>query len=97
LVRAALWLGLSAWTISLLRAPLPALGDSFLHLINLVFHEAGHVVFAPFGSFMMALGWLHLDHTIASIAWFCGAASMIGSQVYSFVLLRSSLPVNQEL
>ena len=27
-----------------------------MHLINLVFHEAGHVVFAPFGSFMMSLG-----------------------------------------
>jgi hypothetical protein len=29
---------------------------SFLHLVNLVFHEAGHVVFAPFGSFFMSLG-----------------------------------------
>jgi len=27
-----------------------------MHLINLVFHEAGHIVFAPFGSFMMSLG-----------------------------------------
>ena len=54
--RAALWLGLSIWTVSLLRSPLHALGGSILHLINLVFHEAGHVVFAPFGSFMMSLG-----------------------------------------
>jgi hypothetical protein len=54
--RAALLLGLSIWTVSLLRTPLPALGNSFLHLINLVFHEAGHVVFAPFGAFMMSLG-----------------------------------------
>ena len=54
--RAALWLGLAVWTVSLLRTPLPALGGSFFHLINLVFHEAGHVVFAPFGSFMMSLG-----------------------------------------
>ena len=44
------------WTISLLRTPLPALGGSFMHLINLPFHEAGHIVFAPFGSFMMSLG-----------------------------------------
>jgi len=27
-----------------------------MHLVNLVFHEAGHVLFAPFGSFMMSLG-----------------------------------------
>ena len=54
--RAALCAGLAIWTVSLLRTPLPALGGSFMHLINLVFNEAGHVVFAPFGSFMMSLG-----------------------------------------
>jgi hypothetical protein len=32
------------------------IGASFLHGINLVFHEAGHVIFAPFGRFMMFLG-----------------------------------------
>jgi hypothetical protein len=31
-------------------------GESFLHLINLPFHEAGHVIFMPFGRFMMVLG-----------------------------------------
>ena len=31
-------------------------GESFLHLINLPFHEAGHVIFMPFGRFMMFLG-----------------------------------------
>ena len=56
LSRAALWAGLAIWTASLLRTPLPALAGSFLHLINLVFHEAGHIIFAPFGSFMMSLG-----------------------------------------
>ena len=29
---------------------------SILHLPNLVFHEAGHVLFAPFGHFMRVLG-----------------------------------------
>lgn len=33
-----------------------AAGESFLHLINLPFHEAGHVVFRPFGSFITSLG-----------------------------------------
>jgi hypothetical protein len=164
--RAALCAGLAIWTVSLLRTPLPALNGSFMHLINLVFHEAGHIVFAPFGSFMMSLGgsllqvivpltcawafffqqeerfgalvcvwwageslldlspyiddarslqlmllggpaaeveghdweailtslgWLHLDHTIATSVWFCGCALMIGSLVCSFFVLRSPL------
>jgi hypothetical protein len=31
-------------------------GGSFLHLVNLPFHEAGHVLLSPFGPFMTALG-----------------------------------------
>jgi hypothetical protein len=31
-------------------------GESFLHLINLPFHEAGHVIFRPLGTFMASLG-----------------------------------------
>ena len=30
--------------------------DSVLHLPNLIFHEAGHVLFSPFGRFMTVLG-----------------------------------------
>jgi hypothetical protein len=33
-----------------------AAGESFLHLVNLVFHEAGHVLFSPFGRFITVLG-----------------------------------------
>ena len=43
---------------------------------------------------LMALGWLHLDHTIARGVWYCGAALMLGALVYSFFLLRSSLSSN---
>jgi len=32
------------------------LGGSFMHNINLPFHEFGHVLFMPFGRFMMILG-----------------------------------------
>lgn len=32
------------------------IGNSFMHSINLAFHEAGHVVFIPFGRFMTILG-----------------------------------------
>ncbi|MDH5476825.1 MAG: zinc ribbon domain-containing protein [Nitrospinota bacterium] len=28
----------------------------FMHLINLVFHEAGHIIFTPFGRFIQVLG-----------------------------------------
>ncbi len=31
-------------------------GDSFLHLVNLPFHEAGHIFFQLFGRWMMSLG-----------------------------------------
>lgn len=31
-------------------------GNSFLHLINLPFHEAGHIIFRPFGAFITSLG-----------------------------------------
>jgi hypothetical protein len=45
-------------SIGCLRHGLDAgsIGGSFMHLVNLVFHEAGHIVFAPFGRFMMVLG-----------------------------------------
>ncbi len=32
------------------------IGASFMHNIDLVFHEAGHVIFRPFGWFMTVLG-----------------------------------------
>lgn len=31
--------------------------NSFLHGPNLIFHEAGHVIFMPFGEFIGILGW----------------------------------------
>lgn len=33
-----------------------AIGASFMHNIDLVFHEAGHVIFIPLGDFMTILG-----------------------------------------
>ena len=32
------------------------IGSSFLHNVNLAFHEFGHLFFSPFGKFMMILG-----------------------------------------
>lgn len=33
-----------------------AIGSSFMHRINLIFHEAGHIIFTPLGWFMTKLG-----------------------------------------
>jgi hypothetical protein len=56
--RLALLLGLALWTLSFLRHGLAAqpLMGSFLHLVNLPFHEAGHVLLSPFGRFLTVLG-----------------------------------------
>lgn len=56
--RAALLALLAWWTVRFVPHPLDAgrVIDSFLHLINLPFHEAGHIVFIPLGEFMTILG-----------------------------------------
>jgi len=53
----ALVAGLAIWTIQFARTPLSDDAmDSFLHLPDLVFHEAGHIIFSPFGRFITVLG-----------------------------------------
>jgi len=55
--RVLLLLGLVVYGLRLARVPVgPAIADSFLHLVNLPFHEAGHLIFAPLGRFMSVLG-----------------------------------------
>jgi hypothetical protein len=55
--RGVLLAGLAVWTWQFARVPMgPSVMDSVLHLPNLVFHEAGHVLFSPFGRFMTVLG-----------------------------------------
>ncbi len=55
--RVAVLVGLFIWTVQFARTPMGSeLGDSILHLPNLVFHEAGHVIFGFFGRFMTVLG-----------------------------------------
>lgn len=44
------------WSFILMDMKTNEIGQSFMHNINLVFHEAGHVVFRIFGQFMMVLG-----------------------------------------
>ena len=44
------------WSFILSDLKSPELNVSFMHNINLVFHEAGHVIFRLFGNFMAILG-----------------------------------------
>jgi hypothetical protein len=56
--RAATWALLAVWTV--LHLPLGLedgeLCDTFLHRVHLVFHEAGHILFIPFGELMSVAG-----------------------------------------
>jgi hypothetical protein len=57
LARAAALVGLIVWTWQFARVPMGvAASQSMLHGPNLVFHEAGHVLFGFFGRFMTVLG-----------------------------------------
>ena len=56
--RAVVFAAMVGWGWRFIVTPLETnyTGESFLHLINLPFHEAGHVIFTPFGRFMAILG-----------------------------------------
>jgi hypothetical protein len=56
--RALVFIGLALWSWRFIGAPIAGnyAGESFMHLINLPFHEAGHVIFRPFGAFITSLG-----------------------------------------
>ena len=55
--RTTLLLALVWWTWGFARTPLDQrLMDTVWHLPDLIFHEAGHFVFMPFGEFMTVFG-----------------------------------------
>lgn len=67
--RIALLAGLAYWTWQFARTPLDADAmDAFLHLPNLIFHEAGHLIFSPLGQFMTVLGGSMLQVLIPVVA-----------------------------
>ncbi len=56
--RALVFLVILAWGMKFMFTPMKTnyAGESFMHLINLPFHEAGHILFRIFGRFMSVLG-----------------------------------------
>jgi hypothetical protein len=56
--RAIIYIILLVWGGRLATSTIESnyVGESFLHLINLPFHEAGHIFFSPLGSFLQYLG-----------------------------------------
>jgi hypothetical protein len=83
--RAAVWVGLAVWTAMFASHAVASnyAGESFLHLVNLVFHEAGHVVFAPFGQFLMVAGGslLQVLVPLSCVAAFLRARDPFGATV----------------
>lgn len=55
-VRAAVIVGLALWTVQFARGGVAGGENTVLHLPNLIFHEAGHVIFGFFGRFVAVLG-----------------------------------------
>ena len=55
--RVIILIALILWTWRFVRLPMGvSAANSVLHLPNLIFHEAGHVLLTPFGQFMRVLG-----------------------------------------
>lgn len=56
--RACLLLVISVWGLKFIFSSIQDnyAGNSFMHLVNLPFHEAGHILFSLFGRFMAVLG-----------------------------------------
>jgi len=56
--RMLVWLGLVMWGVKFMFTPVSgeAFSESYMHLVNLPFHEAGHVFFSVFGRFVQVLG-----------------------------------------
>jgi hypothetical protein len=74
--RAAFVALLALWTLGFLRHGMDAryLMGSFLHMVHLPFHEAGHVLLMPFGRFLSVLGGSAFQ---VAIPLLCGAAFVL--------------------
>jgi len=69
--RALLLLLLARWTWIFLVWPMrqDTIGASFLHVISIPFHEAGHMLFAPFGDLMTSFGGSATQVLVPIVCW----------------------------
>lgn len=74
--RAVLWAAVAVFGWSYHRMSMRELSETMggapLHLVHLVFHEAGHVIFSWFGDFMRVLGGSLLQ-VLVPVSWFVAA------------------------
>lgn len=56
--RVIVFLVIFIWGLKFIFTPLESnyTAQSFMHLVNLPFHEAGHIIFSPLGKFIATLG-----------------------------------------
>ncbi len=56
--KAVLLVALTVWGCRFIFSSIEAnvVGQSFWHMVNLPFHEAGHIIFSPFGKLIKTLG-----------------------------------------
>jgi hypothetical protein len=75
--RFVLLLLLAYWTWTFLVWPMrqDVIGASFLHIISLPFHEAGHVLFSPFGDLLTALGGSLTQVLVPVVCWIAFATT----------------------
>jgi hypothetical protein len=62
---------LSWWTVVFVVRSMrdEVVGPTFLHLISSSFHEAGHILFSPFGDLMTSFGGRTRPAAPACLAW----------------------------
>ncbi len=84
-IKAFFLLALAIYGLRLAIPPIAsnAAGESYLHLVNLPFHEAGHILFTPFGRFLQILG--------GSLMQLIVPAVVAGTFIYQRQLYSSSV------
>jgi hypothetical protein len=68
---------LTWWTVRFIASPMreDVIGGSFLHVVSLPFHEAGHIFFSPFGELLTALGGSLTQILVPVICWIAFATT----------------------
>lgn len=77
IARLVLLLALARWTWLFLVWPMrqDVVGSSFLHVISLPFHEAGHILFSPFGDLLTAFGGSAMQVLVPIVCWIAFATT----------------------